>query len=98
MISPASYRLWTADGERHIIIKPVNRAIPGGHMQSTGVFALIEGNVDLGDIVFDDKMNEWEYSAMGDLTHEQAKEIAAFIKNYRGPEAEGRELDEHTLT
>jgi hypothetical protein len=53
--------------------------------------------VDLGDIVFDDNMNQWEYSGMGDLTHLQAEEIASFIKNYHEPDAEDRAFDEHSI-
>ncbi|WP_184546378.1 hypothetical protein [Mucilaginibacter sp. FT3.2] len=97
MIKPANYNLYTEDGDRIIIITPVNQTIPGGNLYATGVFALSEGEIDLGDIVFDDDMNQWEYSGMGDLTHQQAEEIAGFIKNYQGPEAEDRELDENRI-
>jgi hypothetical protein len=50
---------------------------------ATGVFKLSEGNVSLGEIVFDNNMNQWEYTGMGDLTHEEAEEIANYIKNYK---------------
>lgn len=95
MIKPANYNLYTDDGDRIITIKPVNKTIPGGNLYATGVFALSEGKVDLGDIVFDDDMNQWEYSGMGDLTHQQAEEIVAFIKTYQEPDTEDRELDEN---
>jgi hypothetical protein len=94
MIKPANYNLYTSNGDRLIIIKPATKIMPGGNMRSTGVFGLNEGKVDLGDIVFDDKMNEWEYSCMGDLTHKQAEEIASFIKNYHEPDPEDRMMDE----
>jgi len=94
MIKPANYNLYTNNGDRLIIIKPVTQIMPGGDIYSTGVFGLSEGSIDLGDIVFDDKMNEWEYSGMGDLTHKQAEEIARFIKNYHEPDPEDRMMDE----
>jgi hypothetical protein len=31
-------------------------------------------------------MNEWEYDSIGDLTYDEAEEIADFIKNYKDPE------------
>jgi hypothetical protein len=96
MTQPVEYILYTADGDRNITINPVTNPIPGGNRQATGVFGLSEGLVDLGDIVFDDNMNQWEYSGMGDLTHPQAEEIASFIKSYHEPDGEGRELDEHS--
>lgn len=69
------------DGEEHsITITPINQNIPGGNLYSTGVFKLAEGPVGLGDIIFDDKMHQWEYTGLGDLTHQEAAEIAGFIK------------------
>jgi hypothetical protein len=97
MIKQAEYNLYTEDGDRHITIKPHIETIPGGDKYATGVFALSEGAVGLGDIVFDDDMNQWEYSGIGDLTHPQAEEIAQFIKDYREPDAEDRELDENRI-
>ena len=74
------YILQTEGGDRSISIQPVNEHIPGVDLPITGVFSLKEANADLGDIVFDDKMNQWEYTGMGDLTHKEAGEIAEFIK------------------
>jgi hypothetical protein len=69
------------DGEEHTItITPVNQHIPGGDIYVTGVFRLSEGDVGMGDIVFDDEMKQWEYSGMGDLNHQDAAEIAGFIQ------------------
>jgi hypothetical protein len=97
MITQTQYKLYTENGDREITIKPNIEPIHGGNQYATGVFDLSEGAVGLGDIVFDDNMNEWEYSGMGDLTHQQAEEIAAFIKRYREPEPEDRELDENRI-
>ncbi len=74
------YKLYSDDSERTIIITPVNQNIPGGDIYVTGVFRLTEGEIGMGDIVFDDDMRQWEYTGMGDLNHEQAAEIAAFIQ------------------
>jgi hypothetical protein len=86
MISPVNYNITLEDGEHHIIITPVNQNLPGGNLYSTGVFRLSEGVVGMGEIVFDDDMREWEYTGMGDLTHDEAEDIANFIRNYKDPE------------
>ncbi|WP_183557007.1 hypothetical protein [Mucilaginibacter sp. SP1R1] len=88
MIKPAEYNLYTAYGERCITIKPVNQTISGGALYVTGVFKLKEGEVGLGDIVFDDNMREWEYTGFGDLTHVQAAEIARYIQDKTKQEME----------
>lgn len=97
MIRPTEYNLYRGGEEREITIKPLIRTIPGGNMYATGVFQLHEAEVGLGDIVFDDNMNEWEYSGMGDLTHPEAEEIANFIKNYHEPNPEDRAMDENRI-
>lgn len=84
---PISYTLYRNDEEHNITISPVTKVIPGGELYATGVFRLSKGTESMGDIVFDDNMNQWEYTGMGDLTHEEAAEIAAFIQNYREPDA-----------
>jgi hypothetical protein len=82
MIDAIDYILYR-DNEAHTItITPVNQNIPGGDLYVTGVFRLTEGEVGMGDIVFDDNMNQWEYTGMGDLNHEEAAEIAQFIKDH----------------
>lgn len=80
MTEPISYKLYKDNEEHSITITPVNQNIPGGDLYVTGVFRLNEGEVGLGDIVFDDNMNQWEYTGMGDLNHDEAAEIAGFIQ------------------
>ncbi|QTE39554.1 hypothetical protein ACRQ5D_30535 [Mucilaginibacter sp. P25] len=75
------YDLDTEDGIRQIGIEAVQQLIPGTNVYATGVFRLSEGETDLGDIVFDDHMHEWEYTCMGNLTHREAKKVARFIKH-----------------
>ncbi len=86
MISQVGYDIETVEGPIHITITPVNEPIPGGNFYSTGVYKLTDGTVGMGNIVFDDEMNEWEYNGIGELTYEEAEEIAGFIKNYKDPE------------
>jgi hypothetical protein len=80
MTEQITYTIYRDEEEHSITITPVNQSIPGGDVYVTGVFRLNEGEVGLGDIVFDDNMKQWEYTGMGDLTHEEAAEIAGFIQ------------------
>ncbi|MDB4904653.1 MAG: hypothetical protein JWQ63_3934, partial [Mucilaginibacter sp.] len=40
----------------------------------------------MGEIIFDEDMNEWEYNGIDALTYDEAAEIVEFIKNYKDPE------------
>jgi hypothetical protein len=80
MTDPINYTIYKDGEERVITITPVNQNIPGGDVYVTGVFRLTEGEVGMGDIIFDDNMNQWEYTGMGDLSHQDAAEIAGFIQ------------------
>jgi hypothetical protein len=75
------YILETGEENRRIKIRPVKHIMPGTNQQASGVFSLSEGKTDIGDIVFDDKMGQWEYTGMGNLTHAEAQKIADFIKS-----------------
>lgn len=86
MIKQVSYDINTIDGPRHIIITPDNEPLPGGDFYATGVFTLTDGVVGMGQIIFDEDMNEWEYNGIDALTYDEAAEIAEFIKNYKDPE------------
>jgi len=81
MKSELNYTLDTGDGKRSITIHSYNHAAPCSGCYTEGVFAIHEGDTDLGDIVFDDNMNQWEYTGMGNLTHNEAAMIASFIQN-----------------
>ena len=83
MTAPVSYTIYLDDEEHIIIITPVNQRLPGGDLFATGVYKLSERGINMGDIVFDDDMNQWEYTGIGDLTHKEAEEIAGFIRNYK---------------
>jgi len=80
MTDPLNYTIYKDGKEHAITIMPVIQNVAGGNLYSTGVFKLSEGQIGLGDIIFDDKMQQWEYTGMGDLTHQEAAEIAGFIK------------------
>jgi len=81
MIKPVKYSLYSDGNTRSITITPVTKTI-AGVKHATGVFQLSEAGSDIGDIVFDDNMHQWEYTAMGNLTHPEAEEIAGYIRNY----------------
>ena len=81
MKNETSYILQTEDEDRTITIHPVNLHVAGVDY-STGVFNLKEGAVGLGDIVFDEDMNEWEYTGIEGLMYEEAEKIALFIKRH----------------
>ncbi len=86
MINQVSYDIETIDGMRHITITPVISPISGGIFYATGVFKLNDGVVGMGDITFDEQMEDWEYDGIDALTLDEAGEIAEFIRNYKDPE------------
>ena len=86
MVNKVAYDIITTEGRRHITITPVNEPIPGGNYYATGVYKLNDGVVGMGAITFDEKMRVWAYDGIGELTYEEAEEIANFIKNYKDPE------------
>ncbi|GAB2979623.1 hypothetical protein GCM10027049_13660 [Mucilaginibacter puniceus] len=81
MKSELKYTLETDNGDRDIKIHTYSSATTGNGAYATGVFALHEGETNLGDIVFDDKMKQWEYTGMGNLNHKEAERIAEFIQS-----------------
>jgi len=85
MINQTSYDIETTEGPRHLTITPINQLLPTGDYFATGVYKLSDGVVGMGDITFDEDMNEWTYDGIGDLTYDEAAEVANFIKNYKDP-------------
>ena len=82
MKNELKYTLETEDGRRLIKIHTYDHAESGRGSYASGVYALQEGDEDLGDIVFDDNMRQWEYTGMGNLTHKEAGLIAIFIQEH----------------
>jgi hypothetical protein len=83
MKHPVSYLLIKGNEEHKITITPASQKFKDRDSLITGVYKLSEGKAALGNIVFDDQMKQWEYTAMGNLTHEDAAQIAGFIQiNY----------------
>jgi hypothetical protein len=80
MTEQTNYTIYKDEEEHSITITPLNETLPNGDIYLTGVFKLTEGEVGLGDIVFDDNMKQWEYTGMGYLNHVDAAEIAGFIQ------------------
>jgi hypothetical protein len=85
MINQVSYNINTLDGPVHLTITPVNQQLPGDVYYSTGVYKLTDGVVGMGDIAFNEDMSDWTYDGIGELTYEEAAEVANFIKNYKDP-------------
>lgn len=85
MIHHESYNIETTQGSVHISITPINQPLADGNFFSTGIYKLTDGTVGMGDIIFDDDMLTWTYNGTGELTFDEAAEIADFIKNYKDP-------------
>lgn len=87
-MEPLKFVLYQDGRPRNIIITEVNYASAAAYPPVTGVFKLSEGETGLGNIVFDDKMHQWEYTGMGNLSHDEAAWIATFIKDHVMADAE----------
>lgn len=67
MTDPVIFGLDIDGFEREITITPQLNQSPDGELHPTGVFKITEGNVNMGELVFDDEMKQWEYTGMGPL-------------------------------
>ncbi|SHM18810.1 hypothetical protein [Mucilaginibacter sp. OK098] len=85
MINQTTYTINTTAGMVELTIKPINSLLPDGDFFATGIYELTDGTVGMGEIVFDENMNEWTYNGMDELNWDEASEVAAFIKNYKDP-------------
>jgi hypothetical protein len=85
MINQTSYDIETTEGPRHLTIAPISRQLTTGDYYATGVYKLSSGIAAMGDITFDEDMNEWTYNGIGQLNYEEVAEVADFIKNYKDP-------------
>ena len=82
MTDPVNFRFDIDGVERLITITPRLDRGPDGALHPTGVFKLAEGHINMGEIVFDDELKQWEYTGLGNLTHMEAAKIARYIRNY----------------
>jgi hypothetical protein len=92
MINQTSYDINTVDGPLHLRIIPVNQLLPNGDYYITGRYRLSNGVVGMGNITFDEKMEEWEYDGIGELTYDEAEKVAEFIRSYKDPEGADPDL------
>jgi hypothetical protein len=92
MINQVSYDIETVEGRLHLIITPVNNLLPTGDYYATGIYKLSYGIVGMGEITFDENIEEWSYEGLDGLTNDEAAEVAAFIKNYKDPEGADPDL------
>ncbi|RYE14157.1 MAG: hypothetical protein EOP51_28610 [Sphingobacteriales bacterium] len=83
MTESVIYHLETEDGVRSIKIKPINEVLPNGDHYATGIFDLSEGDVGLGQVIFDILTDEWEYNGVGELTQDQLFEIVSYIHKHK---------------
>ena len=86
MINQTGYKINTTSGLIHLTITPIIESLPDGLYYETGVYRLNNGSVGMGNITFDEDMNNWTYDGIGELTYEEAAKVAGFIKNYKAPE------------
>ncbi len=85
MINQVGYNINTFDGPVHLTITPIIESLPDGIYYATGVYKLSAGTVGMGNITFDEDMTSWTYDGIGELTYEEAAEVADFIKDYKDP-------------
>ena len=85
MINQVGYNINTFDGPVHLTITPIIESLPDGIYFETGVYKLSDGTVGMGSITFDEEMADWTYDGIGELTYEEAAQVADFIKNYKDP-------------
>jgi hypothetical protein len=85
MINQTTYTVNTIDGPVQLTITPINNQLDNGDFYRTGVYRLTDGVVGMGEIIFDENMQEWNYEGMDELTWEEAADVARFIKNYKDP-------------
>ena len=85
MISQTTYTVNTIDGPIELTITPVNAQLGNGDFYRTGVYRRANGVVGMGEIIFDENVEEWNYEGMDELTWEEASDVARFIKNYKDP-------------
>lgn len=85
MINQVGYDINTIEGPVHLTITPIIESLPDNIFYATGVYKLNAGAVGMGSITFDEDMANWRYDGIGDLTYQQAAQVADFIKNYQDP-------------
>lgn len=86
MINQVGYNINTSDGPIHLTITPIIESLTGGNYYETGIYKLADGGVGMGSIAFDEDMANWTYDGIGELTYDEAEEVAEFIKEYKDPE------------
>ena len=85
MINQTTYTVNTINGPIELTITPINAQLSNGDFYRTGVYRLTNGVVGMGEINFDENMQEWDYDGMDELTWDEAADVARFIKNYQDP-------------
>ncbi|RVU01070.1 hypothetical protein EOD41_10670 [Mucilaginibacter limnophilus] len=79
MTEAKTIHLNTSGGTIELIITPVIETF-GGASYLTGIYKVHEGPVGMGEVMYDTETDNWEYTGIGDLTHEQQQQLVNFIK------------------
>lgn len=69
------------DGKRNITITAIDSKIVRSCLSKNGNFRLTDGELNLGDIQFDEEMNYWLYNGSSEFTRDELITIANFIKH-----------------
>jgi hypothetical protein len=69
------------DGKHDITITAINSDIAVGSLSENGNYRLTEGELNLGDIKFDEEMDYWIYNGQAEFTRDELITIADFIKH-----------------
>ena len=69
------------DGKHDITITAIDSDIAVGSLSENGNYRLTEGELNLGDIQFDEEMDYWIYNGETEFTRDELITIADFIKH-----------------
>ena len=69
------------EGTRNITITAIDSKITRSSLSKHGNFRLTDGELNLGDIQFDDRMDYWVYNGPSEFTRSELIVIADFIKH-----------------
>jgi hypothetical protein len=81
MNTPLQHTFNLTDGKHDITITSIDSDIAIGCLSENGNYRLTEGELNLGDIQFDEEMDYWIYNGQSEFTRDELITIADFIKH-----------------
>jgi hypothetical protein len=75
------------DGKHNITITAINSDMAVGSLSENGNYRLTEGELNLGDIQFDEEMDYWVYNGQSGFTRDELITIADYIKHQQNKAA-----------